>query len=103
MRVTGEAEVYCAAKNVKVKKIRVIISPDLADRMLLGWQAQMKLGLLHPSWPKVWDHRQCHQVNHEEEAVEKKKQESPMEQEAKAKKRSYSSCESFLKLQDEET
>ena len=54
-RVTGEAEVYCAAENGKVKRIRVIISSDLADRMLLGWQAQINLGLLHPSWPQVWD------------------------------------------------
>ena len=77
MRVTGEAEVYCAAENGKVKKIRVIISLDLADQMLLGWQAQIKLGLLDPSWPQVWDYGQCNQVNHEEQ----KKQDSPVAQE----------------------
>ena len=44
MRAVGEAEVYCAAENGSIKKIRVIISPDLADRMLLRWQAQMTLG-----------------------------------------------------------
>ena len=42
MRVTGEAEVYCAEENGKVKKIRVIISPDLADWMLLGQLGKLR-------------------------------------------------------------
>ena len=71
MRVTGETEVYCAALDGKVKRIRVIISPDLADRILLGWQAQIKLGLLHPNWPQVWDFGKCNQVNHHKVQREK--------------------------------
>ena len=33
MKVLGEAGIYCAAENGRIRKIRVMISPDLADRM----------------------------------------------------------------------
>ena len=85
MKVVGEAEVYCAAENGRIRKIRVILSPDLTDIMLLGWQSQMALGLLHSSWPKVLVQTQCHQVNHEENekqdvlVEEKKYQDFPVD------------------------
>ena len=67
MKVLGKAEVYCAAKNGGTKKICVIISSDLVDNMLLGWQSQIVLGMLHLSWPNVLCQAKCNQVNHEEE------------------------------------
>ena len=66
-KVLGEAEVYCAAKNGGTKKICFNISSDLVDNMLLGWQSQIALRMLHQSWPNVLFQAKCQQVNHEEE------------------------------------
>ena len=66
MRVTGEAKVYAALKNGKTKHIRVIVSPDLDDTMLIGWQTQQTLGMLPPTWPEVMISEMCKQVAHEE-------------------------------------
>ena len=76
MKVSGECIVYAAAPGGKTRRIRVIVSPDLRDKMLLGWRAQKLLGLLHESWPGVIKQEQakCNQViGHQEEETGKKK------------------------------
>ena len=47
MKVKGECVVYAAAPGGRNKRIRVIVSPDLRDKMLLGKRSQKLLGLLH--------------------------------------------------------
>ena len=47
----------------------------------------MKLRLLHLSWPQVWNKGHCQQVNHEEETVEKRQQNCPVDQEEKKGKK----------------
>ena len=62
MKVVGECEVYTAALNGRTRKIRVIVSPDLVDNMLLGLQSQKFLGILHQSWPNAIVQAQRNQV-----------------------------------------
>ena len=70
--VIGEAKVYAALKHGKTKMIRVIVSPDLEDAMLLGWRSQKTLGMLPDSWPEVMPSERCYQVTTGED--EKKKE-----------------------------
>ena len=74
MKVIGEAKVYAALKHGKTKMIRVIVSPDLEDEMLLGWRSQKTLGMLPSSWPEVMLSERCNQVTAEEEGKKKEKQ-----------------------------
>ena len=67
MRVSGESKVYAALKNGKTKHIRVIVSPDLDDTMLIGWQTQQALGMLPASWPEVMLSEMCKKVAHEDD------------------------------------
>ena len=67
MKVSGEAKVYAALPNGKTKHIRVIVSPDLEDTMLIGWQTQQVLGMLPKSWPQVMDSERCRKVSQEHE------------------------------------
>merc|ERR1719239_56660 len=67
MRVSGEATVYAALRNGKTKHIRVIVSPDLDDTMLIGWQTQQVLGMLPKSWPQVMPSERCKNVSHKNE------------------------------------
>ena len=67
MRVSGEATVYAALRNGKTKHIRVIVSPDLDDTMLIGWQTQQVLGMLPKSWPQVMPSERCKKVSHKNE------------------------------------
>ena len=67
MRVVGETKVYAALRNGKTKHIRVIISPDLEDTMLIGWRTQKTLGMLPDTWPEVMDSEKCYKVTTEEE------------------------------------
>ena len=53
MKMIGECVLYAQATGGKAKRIWVIISPDLKDKMLLGWKSQKLLGLLHSNWPGV--------------------------------------------------
>ena len=76
MKVTGECVIYAAAPEGKTKRIRVIVSPDLVDTMLLGWRSQKLLGILHESWPGVMnqDQAQCNQVKVQQKEEVKKQQ-----------------------------
>ena len=67
MKVSGEAKVYAALSNGKTRHIRVIVSPDLEDTMLLGWQTQQILGMLPKSWPQVMESERCNKVSHGKE------------------------------------
>ena len=40
MKVNGECILYAKAPGGKAQRIRVIVSPDLRDKMLLGWKSQ---------------------------------------------------------------
>ena len=75
MKVIGEAKVYAALKHGKTKMIRVIVSPDLEDEMLLGWRSQKTLGMLPNSWPEVMPSERCNQVTAGEEGKRKEKKE----------------------------
>ena len=75
MKVIGEAKVYAALKHGKTKMIRVIVSPDLEDAMLLGWRSQKTLGMLPDSWPEVMQSERCYQVTTGEEEKRKENKE----------------------------
>ena len=66
MRVVGETKVYAALRNGKTKQIRVIISPDIEDAMLIGWRTQKTLGMLPDTWPEVMESEKCYKVTTEE-------------------------------------
>ena len=37
----------------QIKRNKVVISPDLADSMLISWSNQKDLGVLHYNWLQV--------------------------------------------------
>ena len=45
MKVIGKCVLYAQVQGGKSQRIRIIISPDLKDKMLLGWKSQKLLGL----------------------------------------------------------
>ena len=79
MKVEGEARVYAAAEDGKTKAICVIVSPDLVDSMLLGWQSQISLGILHTTWPQGIPQARCQQVKHEEKDKNKQMADFPVD------------------------
>ena len=71
MRVSGETTLFAKVKNGHIKQLRVVVSPDLADDMLVSWSDQVLLGVLHSSWPMVIPDKRCDDDEEEEEETER--------------------------------
>ena len=54
-------------KNGHVKRLRVVVSPDLADDMFILWSDQVLLGVLHDNWPDVLPDKRCDDEEEKEE------------------------------------
>ena len=48
--------------------------------MLLGWQSQISLGILHATWPQVIQQARCQKVQHEEKDKKKQKADFPIDE-----------------------
>ena len=59
MRVSGEIKLFAKVKNGHIRQLRVVVSPDLADDMLVSWSDQVMLGVLHSAWPAVIPDKRC--------------------------------------------
>ena len=84
----------------RTKKIRVIISSDLVDNMLLGWQSQIVLGMLHPSWPNILFQAKCHQVNHEEKNGRKSRKDKFEEEKGKKQQADFPVDEKYKEVRE---
>ena len=67
MRVSGETTLFAKVRKGHIKQLRVVVSPDLADDMLVSWSDQVLLGVLHSNWPEVIPDKRCDDEEEEEE------------------------------------
>ena len=67
MKVVGEMKIFVGIKRGRVRHLRFIVSPDLQDTVLIGWQSQIALGILPPTWPGPMEEEEeemkCNQVD----------------------------------------
>ena len=56
MEVVGEAKIFMSVKNGPVRRVRIIITTQLTDDLLISWSDQKLLSILPASWPEVVTH-----------------------------------------------